>query len=394
LPASRDRTHVELASQDAELPSPIEQETRAYHALLSALTRGASVSELSTLAADRAMRLVAADGALVARVDGSALSVLAAHGLAAPLAADGGLPRDEISRAVLERNQPIVFGDGAPGAPEWRLPVAAHAGIVAPIYAEGRPSGALAVLCSDAAMPGSADCARVCKLAEFLGLGFALADAHHARTRLLERVFSAQEEERRYIARELHDGTSQSLMSLVVRLRAIESTAAPATQQALHDVRQLAKATLEEVGRIAHGLHPVILDELGLEQAVRRHAAEFAASHGLKIDVHMHGLRGLGRLPQSVELMLYRIVQEALRNVARHAEASTVSVLLERARDYLRLIVEDDGKGFAVEQLDQLADVPHLGLHGIRERAAQWKGVVTVESEPGVGTTVYVELPL
>jgi signal transduction histidine kinase len=215
------------------------------------------------------------------------------------------------------------------------------------------------------------------------------------RTRLLEQVISAQEEERRRIARELHDETGQSLTSLALGLAMIAEAPDLAEARArAAELRGLAARTLEEVHHLSRGLRPSVLDDLGLLPALERSLKEFGASRALAVDLHAAGLDGR-RLPAPVEIAVYRIVQEALTNVARHAAASTVSVLLEQRDRSVHVIVEDDGRGFDVEGvLASGQPEQRLGLHGMRERAALLGGSLTVESGPGRGTSVFAAIPL
>jgi signal transduction histidine kinase len=215
------------------------------------------------------------------------------------------------------------------------------------------------------------------------------------RTRLLEQVMTAQEEERRRIARELHDETGQSLTSLALGLAMIaEAPDLALARERAAELRRLATRTLEEVHHLSRGLRPSVLDDLGLLPALDRYLKEFGTSRGLAVDLHAAGFDGR-RLPGPVEIAVYRIVQEALTNVAKHAAASTVSVLLEHRERSVHVIVEDDGKGFDVEAVLASGQTEHrLGLHGMRERAALLGGSLTVESGPGRGTSVFAEIPL
>lgn len=229
----------------------------------------------------------------------------------------------------------------------------------------------------------------------------ALRASEERRQRLIEQLLLAQEDERRRIARDLHDEVGQSLTSLAVRLRSLEEDppAGPAELRArAGELRRITSAALVEVGRLARGLRPALLDELGLVAALERLVAEFRTAHGL--DAEFHGaLRapGLtaGRLPWAVETALYRIVQEALTNVVRHARASTVNVILERRPDGVALTVEDDGLGFdSTTVLGAGAALPGLGLASMRERAALLGGTLLVESRQGNGTAVRCRLPV
>ena len=215
------------------------------------------------------------------------------------------------------------------------------------------------------------------------------------RGQLLERVITAQEEERRRIARELHDQTGQSLTSLIMTLKVLEEVNSPQQARAhIGELRDMVVQILKGVRDLALQLRPSVLDDLGLLAALRHYLRGYEDRFRLPVDFQLLGL-DRERLAPEVETALYRIVQEALTNVARHAQAHSVSVLLERRGASVKLIVEDDGQGFDVTQV--MGSGPHeknLGLYGMRERASLLGGTLTVESTPGAGTTVFVEIPL
>jgi PAS domain S-box-containing protein len=222
-----------------------------------------------------------------------------------------------------------------------------------------------------------------------------LQEAESLHSHLLDKIMTAQEDERRRISRELHDEIGQSLTSLLVGLRAAEEDLGKGgISRRVRDLRKITGNTLQEVQRLARGLRPSVLDDFGLEEAIARYAADFTSMYGLQVDVAQDG--GISdRLPPAVETALYRIVQEALTNVGKYAKATTVSILLQRHPDQVQLIVEDDGQGFDAQVILQrpLAGA-HLGLHGMRERAALLNGSISIESSPGTGTTIYVNIPL
>ena len=215
------------------------------------------------------------------------------------------------------------------------------------------------------------------------------------REQLLASVISAQEEERTRIARELHDETSQALTSLMVGLRLIEDTDDnDEIRQKVGELRALARHALAEVHNLAVGLRPSSLDDLGLVATLEQHVKDFSQSFGVKADFHAIGFDGL-RLPPQTEITLYRIVQEALTNVAKHAGATEVSVLLEVRRPSIVAIIEDDGRGFDVPGAPSASPgEQRLGLHGMQERASLIDGLLTIESAPGTGTAVFVGVPL
>ena len=208
-----------------------------------------------------------------------------------------------------------------------------------------------------------------------------------ASVRFIEQAILAQEDERARIARELHDGIGQSLTSLLVGLRSLE-TALKGNAQAQHlasQLRDTTAAAIDEVRTLAHGLRPAALDDLGLGPAVERLVADMAGRHGFPIDLQVNGVE---RLAPTVEITVYRIVQEALNNVAKHAKAKQASVILEQRGGNVRIIVEDDGQG-----MPESSDTGGFGLQGIRERVGLVRGTLTLESAPEHGTTLFVSIP-
>ena len=219
--------------------------------------------------------------------------------------------------------------------------------------------------------------------------------AEELRNRLIQQAVIAQEEERRRIAHELHDEAGQSLTALLVGLRTIEEsrTIAEAAELAQR-LRGIAAQTLDEVGRLSRGLHPSILDEVGLPAAVTRLVQEFAKLHGVAVDVRIEGLDS-ELLSPLLQTTVYRILQEALTNVARHARARTVNVRLVRDKATVELRVQDDGAGFdPAAAVEAAAGQRHLGLQAMRERAALLGGSVEVESRAGAGTTITAHFPV
>jgi signal transduction histidine kinase len=209
------------------------------------------------------------------------------------------------------------------------------------------------------------------------------------RRQLLEKVITTQEDERRRIARELHDSTSQNLTSLIVGLRIMETNCAQcASQSKATDMREVASKTLDEVHDLSMRLRPRALDDLGLAAALERLVSEWQARYKIPVDVIIHLSE---RLPGDVETALYRIVQETLTNIGRHAKSKSASILIEKHGDTVRAIVEDDGIGFDV---NTNYGERHLGLLGMRARAELLNGTLTIESTPERGTSIFIEIPL
>jgi signal transduction histidine kinase len=205
----------------------------------------------------------------------------------------------------------------------------------------------------------------------------------------LRRVVRGQELERRRLARELHDETGQALTSILLGLKAVEEAKDDqALSEAAQDLRELVVATLQDVRRLAVELRPKALDDFGLVPAVERLVETFGDQTGIRVQVEAR--LGDERLPGEIETTVYRLIQESLTNVLKHAHASTVSVFLVRRDGKVTAVVEDDGRGF--DQAGVRED--GLGLTGMRERAALVGGRLTVETSTGGGTTIVVEVPV
>ncbi|MDI3298089.1 MAG: histidine kinase [Bacillota bacterium] len=215
--------------------------------------------------------------------------------------------------------------------------------------------------------------------------------AERARIELLSRQFdavvAAQEQERARIARELHDEAGQSLTSLQYGLEFLrENVHDPGLAARAAELGETARRTMNSLHDLAVDLRPPLLDDVGLEAAIREYAHDFARRYDLKIGVETRGLDGLS---PSVQLLLFRVVQEALTNVARHARARHVRLLLVRDGDRVRGRVEDDGVGFEADaERAARAGARCLGLAGMHERIRMLGGELVVRSSPGQGTTV------
>lgn len=202
----------------------------------------------------------------------------------------------------------------------------------------------------------------------------------------------AAEEERKRIARELHDETAQLLAALLIRIRVVRRAPDPQTLDALlDDMRREIAAALEGVRRFARGLRPPALDELGLVPAIESHVRSVSVVAGFPVRLEAEAIDGA--LPPEAELAVYRIVQEALSNVVRHARASHATVRVRRTAGQLEVRIDDDGRGFDVARV-RAGGGGGLGLFGMTERAGYLGGRVEVTSTPGGGTHVCAEIPL
>lgn len=205
----------------------------------------------------------------------------------------------------------------------------------------------------------------------------------------LRRVVHAQELERRRLARELHDETGQALTSILLGLRPLEEALAdhPA-RAALAELREHVVLALQDVRRLAVELRPKVLDDFGLVAALERLAETFAEQTG--IDVDFHSALGEARLSSEVETALFRVVQEALTNIVKHARATRISISVARRDSTVAAVIEDDGSGFDLAT----ARSGGIGLVGMRERLALLDGRLAIESSEQAGTTIVAEVPL
>jgi PAS domain S-box-containing protein len=220
--------------------------------------------------------------------------------------------------------------------------------------------------------------------------------AEHERSSLLRRLVTAHEDERRRIARELHDQLGQHLTALMLGLKSLEDAdeSSPSAKAQIQRLTQLTDQLGREVHRLAWELRPAALDDWGLHTALSNYAEEWAERSGIKVDFHSNGLLERRLLPD-IETTVYRIVQESLTNILKHAEASRVSVLLEYRQKRVMAIVEDNGRGFDVESLVNAPDTEHrLGLIGMQERVALVGGTIDIESTSGTGTTIFLHIPI
>jgi signal transduction histidine kinase len=216
-----------------------------------------------------------------------------------------------------------------------------------------------------------------------------------ARGHLLHSLLEAQEQERAHIARDLHDEVGQQLTALLVGLSTVES--APdlcAARTRAADLRRFSAAAHEEVRRLARGLLPGVLEELGLAAAIERLCEDYENTHQAVVRLHAP-TAAYAELSRPVETALYRILQEALTNVARHADANSIDVTLARSGGSITLSIEDDGRGIGRSSpVATLAGRTSVGLDCIRERAQMLQGECTIRSAERGGTLVRVRIPL
>jgi signal transduction histidine kinase len=212
------------------------------------------------------------------------------------------------------------------------------------------------------------------------------------RGELLQKLITAHEDERRRIARELHDEAGQALTALILNLEVAERAAAPSDQQRLGRLRAIAEDTLRELRKMIYDLRPTILDDLGLAAAIRWYVKEHVEPQGLQVDLTLSGLEE--RMPHHIETAVFRIVQEALTNILKHADARRAWVAVSVADGQVRLSVADDGRGFDPQTLPRAGNGRGLGLMGMQERTELLGGTWKITSRPQAGTRIEAIIPV
>ncbi|MEC1718933.1 HAMP domain-containing sensor histidine kinase [Schinkia azotoformans] len=236
---------------------------------------------------------------------------------------------------------------------------------------------------------------QISMLLENVHLWHELKKKEEIRVRLLEKVISVQEDERKRIARELHDETSHSLSTILLGLKIIqESKTEHERLEQLGQLRNLTQQTMKEVHNLAWQLRPTILDKFGLTVALERYIEEFQGSNHIDVDLVIKGM-GNERLKPEVETAIFRMIQEALTNIAKYAKATFVSIILIAKEQQISIVVEDDGIGFESEKvLSRTPSQHNLGLHGMMERIHLLGGSLDIESVLDEGTTIFAKIPM
>ena len=356
-----------LASE-IELPRLLQLICRRLRGLISA-----RVVTIALPAPDGTLRIEAADGVGADEIVGLQLEHAGSK-----------------SGRVLERRQAErvdSLADDPEVDQQATRPLDARTGLYVPLIAGARPIGVIVAHDKDGADPRFND--DDLRVAETFAIRAAVAVDLSARVAgdALRRVVEAQELERRRLARELHDQTGQELTSVLLGLKAVEEAKSDAERaEALAAVREQVVETLHDVRRLAVELRPKALDDFGLVPALERLRDTFAEQTGMRVDLES---RLRERLAADVETALYRIVQEALTNIVKHAQASAVSIVLARQGGVVTALIEDDGRGFSPDGSGE-----GLGLLGMGERLALLGGKLKVESSAGSGTTIVAEVPL
>jgi signal transduction histidine kinase len=370
------------------------RQLESLNEIADALVSELELEPLLALIARRLRELVDARLVLIALPDGGeSLRVAAAEGegtygiVGMELEFTGSKAGRVLERGRSERIDAVLEDPEIDQQAARRLGV--HSALFVPLAVQGTPIGVVIVHDKAGATPAFTD--DDMRLVEALASRAATAVNLSQRVSrdVLGRVVAAQELERQRLARELHDETGQALASILLGLKPLEqAVAGEEGRAAIASLRELVVSTLRDVRRLAVELRPSALDDFGLVPAIERLAETFRGQTEIAVDLQAN--LGDERLPADVETTIYRIVQESLSNVVKHAGASRISILLTRRGNAVAAVVEDDGLGFDPAAVGE----DGLGLVGMRERLGLVGGRLRIESAGGAGTTLVAEVPL
>ena len=380
------------------------RELAALNLMTSAVSQARTLQEVLDSALDRSLQLASLEvGWIWLLDDGGSLRLSACAGLPQGCSASETQPPSSgcNCRTVIESRQALST-EASSGRCQILADHNFHGHIGVPLLAKGRVLGVMNLATQqprefsreELDILGAVG-SQIGVAIENAGLWEELLRKQELQHQLLNSIIGAQEDERKRIARELHDETSQVLTSIVLGLEGLEGEECltDESRERAGRLRAVTSRALEEVHHLSLELRPSALDDAGLVPGIARYLREYGLRHGQEVDFRSIGTDGL-RLVPAAETAVFRIVQEALTNVARHAHARGVSVLLERRGPNLVTVVEDDGCGFEPKNVAAAPLPERLGLAGMSERAALVGGNLTLESQPGQGTTVFVTVPL
>jgi len=406
-------SHQELARWNVALEDKIQRRTKelsALNAIVTTISQSLNLDRILNDALNKTLAVMDIEAGVVHLLDEKTdrLIIMAHQGLSPEYVQEilKLKPGEDIARQVVQSGELIVVNDAIDNLKTTTMVGERgefRAYICLPVESKNKVLGTLSLA---SYTPNKFDLETVHLLSamgEAIGIGVenaratkSLEEMNRIREQLLGKLISAQEEERRRIARELHDEASQSLAALALNLEAVADTLPVRyhdAKQKLDILKEQAIQTLGDIRNLALELRPSALDDLGLSMAIDWYVKDYLVKRGLDVKIEVIGAKT--KLPSYTETMLFRITQEALTNIVKHAEATQVRVQLQLSDSMAIVQVEDNGKGFDVEAaLSEEGVRRNLGLHGMAERATLLGGTFTIRSQPGQGTCVHVEVPL
>lgn len=375
----------------------------ATNAISDILNRSLELEEILDVALEKVLEVTGLDAGLIFTLDEGKqeLNLVAYRGIS-PQTAEG-VDRLKVGEGfcgrVAQTGEPLVVDDTSRDERLTRMMIrqeGLQAQLIVPLKSKGRVKGSMALARRGPREFVPEEIALISTIGNQIGVAIENAQLYQNMRFYVRQITQAQEAERERIARELHDDTAQALLVLRRHLGALMDSPKQlpeGTVQRLEQTRQLTDEILEGVRRFGRDLRPPTLDDLGLLPTLEGLVTDLKAQEG--IDVRLKVLGSQRRLSPEAELVLFRIVQEALNNVRRHAQASKVMTTVEFADGRVRLTISDNGRGFELPgRMSDLAAAGKFGLMGMHERARLLGGVLTIQSEVGKGTTLIADLPV
>lgn len=409
-------TRQQLQSQVSIVESS-EKRLEAINAVCAVISQSLELQEVLNIAADKVSEVMDLDVALVFLLDEEReeLNLKAYWGVSEEFTAGliGLKVGEGFNGRVAETGEPLLVDDTSRDPRLTREVVRGEnirAQLVVPLKAKGKVVGTLSVARRGLRQFRDDEVELLTTIGRQIGIAIDNSRLYHQEHLMAEQekamqeklrfylrqVTRAQEEERRRIAQELHDDSTQDLVILLHRMDDLIATSENLSSQDmanLEELRQHTSKIIDGVRRFSQDLRPSLLDDLGLLPALEWLTSDLTSHFGVTIDMNVVG--AVRRFPPETELVLFRIVQESLRNVWKHAGASRAWVTVEFGDDRTALTVRDDGEGFELpERIEDLALSGKLGLTGMQERAQLIGAKLTIQSEPGKGTAVTAEVPV
>jgi two-component system sensor histidine kinase DegS len=394
---------IEIQEREKRLRQKAVSRLRAINAVTAIVTGSLELEQILNDALDKALEVTGLDAGLIFFLEKQSqeLILVAYRGVSTESAT--GVDRLNLGEGfcgrVAQSGEPMVVQDSSRDPRLTRLAVweeGLRGQIIVPLTSKGEVQGVLAVATRDARQFLPEELELITAIGNQIGVAIENARLYDNMRFYARQITRAQEDERKRIARELHDDTIQALVALSRRLDALSTLSEQLPEPAMRyltQLRELTTGALRNVRRFVQDMRPPALDHLGLIPALEGLTSDLAEKEGLETELTVEG-EGR-RLTPDEELVLFRIAQEALNNVRRHSQACRVVIQMEFYTDRVRMTINDNGQGFRVpERTSDLVATGKLGLIGMYERARLLDGTLLIQSEPGEGTTVIVDAPI
>ncbi len=394
---------IETQEREKRLRQKAVSRLRAINAVTAIVTGSLELEQILNGALDKVLEVMGLDAGLIFFLDRRTQElILAAHrGISEESAA--GVDRLKLGEGfcgqVAQSGELMVVKDSSRDPRLARMAVRKEelrSQIIIPLKSKNEVQGVLAVAARDSRQFLPEELELTTAIGNQIGVAIENARLYDNMRFYARQITRAQEDERKRIARELHDDTIQALVALSRRLDALSTLSEQLPEPAmryLKQLRELITSALRNVRRFVQDMRPPALDHLGLVPTLEGLATDLTEKEGLEVELTVDGEKR--RLTPEEELVLFRIAQEALNNVRRHSQASQAAIQMEFYSDGVRMTINDNGQGFEVpEKAGDLVATGKLGLIGMYERARLLGGTLLVESEPGKGTTVIADVPI